>query len=164
MMEASREADLLQHASLEQPVDRRAIINAVLIDMHGMRLAIPQDQMEAAFSFENVSMSISGLPEWVIGRIEGERSTTDVVDTALWLIPEKYKPEYAEYKEFVVLPGRIWALACDGLVKSIEIPHDELNWNTDRSQRSWLIGTYMPERCALIDIPLLVEAFSAKIE
>jgi len=109
-------------------------------------------------------MSISGLPEWVIGRVESDRATTDVVDTALWLIPEKYKPEYAEYKEFVVLSGRIWALACDGLVKSVQIPHDELNWNTDRTQRGWLIGTYMPERCALIDVPYLIEAFTAKIE
>ena len=182
MMEASREADLAAaepetlgesetavalEAELEPqepPIEHRAIIKAVLIDMHGMKLALPQDQMEAVFDFESVSMSISGLPEWVIGRVESERSTLDVVDTAQWLIPEKYKPEYAEYQQFVVLPGRIWALACDGLVKSIEIPHDELNWNTDRSERGWLIGTYMPERCALIDVPYLVEAFTAKVE
>ena len=182
MMEASREADLAaaepetlteleiavaSEAELEPqepPIEHRAIIKAVLIDMHGMKLALPQDQMEAVFDFESVSMSISGLPDWVIGRVESERSTLDVVDTAQWLIPEKYKPEYAEYQQFVVLPGRIWALACDGLVKSIEIPHDELNWNMDRSERGWLIGTYMPERCALIDVPYLVEAFTAKVE
>jgi purine-binding chemotaxis protein CheW len=97
----------------------------------------------------------------MIGRFGDDPVWTRIVDTALWLIPERYKHEYSKYSEIVILKGRRWALACDELVQSVRIPTAAINWNRDRKQRSWLLGTYMPERCAILDIEQLLLEFEA---
>jgi len=43
----------------------------------------------------------------------------------------------------------------------VRIPTAAINWNRDRKQRSWLLGTYMPERCAILDIEQLLLEFEA---
>lgn len=134
-------------------------INCILLDMHGLKLAVPFDQIEGAMNFSDLSMELTGLPDWVLGSFGPEHQQTRVVDTALWLIPERYQAEYSEYSEIVILQGRHWALACDGLIKSIQVSADQVNWNQDRERRSWLLGTYMPERCAILDIPRLLDEF-----
>jgi purine-binding chemotaxis protein CheW len=126
-----------------------------------MKLAIAFDRIEGALNFHDLSMEIAGLPDWILGRFGAAYDQTHVVDTALWLIPERYKPEHSKYSEVVILQGRKWALACDGLIKSVQIPMDQVNLNRDRSQRSWLLGTYMAERCAILDVEQLVEEFEA---
>jgi purine-binding chemotaxis protein CheW len=74
-------------------------------------------------------------------------------------MPNRYDATKSKYTEFVVLAGRDWAIACDDLVKSIRVPESEINWNTDKADRPWLLGTYMRERCAIIDVPALLELF-----
>ena len=129
--------------------------------MHGMKLAIEFDHIEGALNFHDLSLEIAGLPDWILGRFGAEQDKTYVVDTAQWLIPERYQPEHSQYTEVVILQGRKWALACDGLVKSIQIPFNQINLNQDRSRRAWLLGTYMAERCAILDVHQLVEEFEA---
>jgi purine-binding chemotaxis protein CheW len=137
------------------------VLNCVLIDMHGMKLAVNFDRIEGALNIHDLSMDIAGLPDWILGAFGMDPQRTHVVDTAQWLIPERYKPEHSQYSEVLILQGRKWALACDGLVKSIQVPLDRVNLNQDRERRPWLLGTYMAERCAIIDVDQLVEEFEA---
>lgn len=147
-------------AQIKKP---KQIMNCVLIDMHGLKLAVNFDRIEGALQLDDLSLDISGLPEWVLGAFGADYDKTLVVDTALWLIPERYTPEHSQYGEVVILQGRKWALACDGLIKSIQIPMDRINLNNDKAHRSWLLGTYMDERCAILDIDQLVEEFEAML-
>ncbi|WP_432698677.1 chemotaxis protein CheW [Marinobacterium sp. YM272] len=133
------------------------------MDMHGLKLAVHFDRIEGALNLCDLSLSIGGMPEWILGTFGTELEQTHVVDTALWLIPGRYQPEHSQYSEVLILQGRKWALACDGLVKSIQIPMDRVNLNQDKAQRSWLLGTYMDERCAILDIEQLVEEFEATL-
>ncbi|GAA0689045.1 hypothetical protein GCM10009104_14210 [Marinobacterium maritimum] len=130
------------------------------MDMHGLKLAIPFDYVEGSLHLVDLSLNLNG-PEWVIGRFGQEPAWTRIVDTARWLIPERYKPEYSRYLEIVILKGRRWALACDELVQSVRIPTAEINWHRDPHHRTWLLGTYMPERCAILDIEHLLLDFEA---
>ena len=139
------------------------MLNCVLIDMHGLKLAVPFDRIEGALQLNDLSLDIAGQPEWVLGAFGPEYSQTMVVDTAMWVIPERYQPEHSKYGEVVILQGRKWALACDGLVKSLQIPIDQVNLNQDKAHRSWLKGTYMAERCAILDIDQMVEEFEAML-
>lgn len=135
-------------------------MNCILLDMHGLKLAVPFDYVEGALQLESLSLRLDG-PEWVLGRFGEEPAWTQVVDTARWLIPERYKPEYSKYAEVIILKGRRWAIACDELVKSIRVDTRQINWHQDKSHRSWLLGTYMPERCAILDIDQLLLEFEA---
>ncbi|SEG58025.1 purine-binding chemotaxis protein CheW [Marinobacterium lutimaris] len=139
------------------------VLNCVLLDMHGLKLAVEFERIEGALNMVDLSLAIGGMPDWILGSFGETYSSTHVVDTALWLIPDRYKPEHSQYSEVLILQGRKWALACDGLVKSIQIPMDRVNLNTDKEHRSWLYGTYMDERCAIVDVDQLVEEFEATI-
>ncbi|MBR9882928.1 MAG: hypothetical protein GYB21_04405 [Oceanospirillales bacterium] len=138
-------------------------MNCVLLDMHGLKLAVDFERIEGALHIGDLALDIAGQPEWVLGAFGSEYDQTLVVDTALWLIPERYKPEHSKYEEVVILQGRKWALACDGLIKSVQVPMDQVNINEDKAHRSWLTGTYMAERCAILDIDQLVEEFEAML-
>ncbi len=135
-------------------------MNCILLDMHGLKLAVPFDKVEGALQLEDLSMVLEG-PDWIIGRFGDDPVWTHIVDSARWLIPERYKPEYSKYSEVVILRGRRWALACDELIKSIRIKTSDINWNRNREQRSWLLGTYMAERCAVLDIEQMLLEFEA---
>ena len=137
-----------------------AEINCILLDMHGLKLAVPFDKVEGALQLEDLSLMLDG-PDWIIGRFGADPAWTRIVDTARWLIPERYKPEYSKYSEVIILKGRRWALACDELVKSVRIRTAEINFHKDKQHRSWLLGTYMPERCAILDIEQLLLEFEA---
>ena len=129
--------------------------------MHGLKLAIPFDQVEGALQLADMALDLEG-PEWMIGSFGKEGTArTRIVDTARWLIPEHYRPEYSRYTEVIILRGRRWALACDELIKSVRIDTGRINWHRDKTQRPWLLGTYMPERCAILDIDQLLGAFDA---
>ncbi|MBA4501039.1 chemotaxis protein CheW [Marinobacterium marinum] len=130
-------------------------LNCILVDMHGLKLAIPFDHVEGSMHLTDLALSLEG-PDWMIGRFGQAPAWTRIVDTARWLIPERYKPEYSRYLEVVILKGRRWALACDGLVQSVRIPVAAINRHQDARQRTWLLGTYMPERCAILDIEQLL--------
>ncbi len=136
-------------------------INCVLIRMHGLNLAIPFDHIEGAVHLSSVSLTLDAAHDWCLGRFGGVQSDTNVIDTALWLIPDRYRPEMAKYDELIILRGRHWALACDELVKSIRIPADKVSWAGKDNPRSWLLGTYMEERCAILDIPELLNQFDS---
>lgn len=137
------------------------VLNCVLLDMHGMKLAIDFDRIEGALNFRDLALEIRGLPEWVLGSFGDAPRRTRVVDTARWLIPERYQPEHAMYEEVVILQGRDWALACDGLVKSLQIPLERVNPNPFPERRPWLFGTFMAERCAILDVDQLIQGFEA---
>nr|WP_299184065.1 hypothetical protein [uncultured Neptuniibacter sp.] len=107
----------------------------------------------------SVSLVLDTAHDWCLGRFGGASFDTNVVDTALWLVPERYEPEMARYDELVILSGRHWALACDELVKSVRIPADKVTWSSKDNPRKWLWGTYMEERCAILDIPELMKQF-----
>jgi len=137
-------------------------MNCVLLDMHGLKLAIPFEYVEGALQLENISLSMEG-PEWMIGSFgEEPASRVRIVDTARWLIPEHYRPEYSRYTEVIILKGRRWALACDELIKSVRMDTGRINWHRDKSHRPWLLGTYMPERCAILDIDQMLGEFDTR--
>jgi len=137
-------------------------MNCILLDMHGLKLAIPFDYVEGALQLADLALSLDG-PEWMIGSFgDNTASRTRIVDTARWLIPEHYQPEYSKYTEIIILKGRRWALACDEMIKSVQVDTGQVNWHLDKSHRPWLLGTYMPERCAILDIDQLLGEFEAR--
>ncbi|WP_409523783.1 chemotaxis protein CheW [Nitrincola sp. MINF-07-Sa-05] len=140
-----------------------SMMKCVLVRVHGLNLAIPVDYIDGAVHITTVSMSIEMHHDWILGRFGPQHDRTTVVDTARWVIPDAYSVEKTSYSDIIILSGRDWALACDELVKSINIPRKSINFNSNKEARAWLLGTYMPERCAILDIDQLVGEFELMI-
>ncbi|GGO85052.1 hypothetical protein GCM10011348_32710 [Marinobacterium nitratireducens] len=146
-----------------RPADLGDEFNTVLVRMHGLRLAVPFDQVQAVQHLDGLSLALDRDHDWVLGRYESRTGPVQVVDTALRMIPERYDPALARYREALVLSGRRWALACDELLQSLQLRADEVKWNGDRASRPWLLGTCARERCFLVDVPALLAQFDAAI-
>ena len=132
------------------------VIQCMLVKMHGLNLAIPSDFIDAVHSMPNVTLQLDSEHDWCIGTFSSHQRTAFLVDTARWLIPERYDPALADYHELIILQGRIWALACDELVRSVALPLDKINWAPADSSRPWFWGTYMEERCVLLNVGKLM--------
>ncbi len=129
----------------------------MLVEIYGLKLALPLEYIEGTQHINMLTLQLDNLHDWILGSFGSPLSLTQIVDTAGFLIPDRYDATKSHYKEVVVLTGRRWAISCDELVKSIKVPSARININTDKKSRPWLLGTYMPERCAIVDIPELLE-------
>ena len=137
-------------------------LNCVVVQVHGISIAIPMEHIESATSLENVSLSMDLAHDWILGQIvRGDHTITYVLDSASWMMPELYDPAKAEYQDLIMLQGGYWGIACDEMVRSIRIPVDKVAWAVNRSKRPWLLGTYMAERCAILDVDALVDQLNA---
>ncbi|RVU30285.1 hypothetical protein EOE65_11600 [Neptunomonas marina] len=134
-------------------------MNCILVEVFGVRVALPFEAIEGAISLNSVTMQLDNEHAWVLGSFGSSVAYTRIVDTAGWIMPHKYDAERSSYKEVVILKGRRWALSCDELLQSVHIPMHEINWNSDKTNRPWLMGTYMKEKCAILDIPTLIGEF-----
>jgi purine-binding chemotaxis protein CheW len=82
-----------------------------------------------------------------------DKKNTRVVDTALWVMPERYHPSLKEaYKFILLIEGTDWGLAVDSVAEAIKLKPDQIKWRTPDSKRQWLAGTVIGHMCALLDI------------
>ncbi len=137
-------------------------LNCVVVQVHGINIAIPMDQIESATALENVSLTIDMENDWILGQVfSGDHTITYVLDSACWLMPELYDPAKAHYTDLLMLQGGYWGIACDEMVRSVRIPVDKVSWAVNRNKRPWLLGTYMKERCAILDVDALIDQLNA---
>jgi purine-binding chemotaxis protein CheW len=106
-----------------------------------------------------VTLQLNNQYDWILGSFERSSFSTAIVDTGQWLLADRYDAALSRYAELIVLDGKNWALACDELVKSVRIPHSRINMNSNKQGRPWMLGTYMEERCAVVDVAALVAQF-----
>ena len=144
--------DAAPKPALDIPED---VLNCILFQLQGLNLAIPVDDVDGAVSMERLTLHLDLDHEWVLGAFTALEKETRVVDTGSWLLPGRFDPACAKYEEVLILKGRRWALACDTLVKSIRMSHNDIVWAGDSNTRPWMLGTNMSERCAIMDVDKL---------
>lgn len=144
--------DAAPKPALDIPED---VLNCILFQLQGLNLAIPVDDVDGAVAMERLTLHLDLDHEWVLGAFTALDKETRVVDTGSWLLSGRFDPARAKYEEVLILKGRRWALACDTLVKSIRMSHNDIVWAGDSNTRPWMLGTNMSERCAIMDVDKL---------
>ncbi|TVQ73595.1 MAG: hypothetical protein EA373_01045 [Oceanospirillales bacterium] len=138
-------------------------MRCILVDVHGLKLAIPMSEVDGAQEISSLTMSIDMHHDWIIGNFGPDDSLIHVVDTGRWVIPETYSVDQAAYSDVLILKGRKWALACNQIIKSVDLPDNEVNLNLDKERRAWLHGTCLKQRCAVLDTNQLLDEFEVMI-
>lgn len=127
----------------------------------GMVLAVPLEQLGGIYSITDDSVRhIFGKPNWYKGLMPYRERQLSVVDTALWVMPEKYDEELAEklnYQYLVMLKDSDWGLACEKLVTTSQLLPSETNWRQTMGKRPWLRGMVKQKMCALLNVDALIE-------
>jgi purine-binding chemotaxis protein CheW len=97
-----------------------------------------------------------GQPDWFLGILPSQSGNLKVLDTARWVMPERYRDDYREGLQYVIsVQGYEWGLAVHQVSRSVRLDPSEVKWRSQRQQRPWLAGTVIEQMCALLDVSAL---------
>ncbi|GGA78241.1 hypothetical protein GCM10011369_20210 [Neiella marina] len=149
------------NALTDMPAEPTGEFQALYFEVAGMTLAVPLEQLGGIHNLDEEQVSsLFGKPGWFMGLMPHRERKLNVVDTALWVMPEKYDEKLAEqlnYQYLVMLKDSNWGLACEKLITTSQLMPTEVNWRSTMGKRPWLRGMVKEQMCALLNVDALVE-------
>lgn len=135
----------------------------LLFDVAGLTLAVPLVCLGSIYPLANAELTpLFGQPNWFLGLLPSQSGNLKVLDTARWVMPERYRDDFREGLQYVIsVQGYEWGLAVHQVSRSIRLEPNEIKWRSQRSQRPWLAGTVIEHMCALLDVAALAELIAS---
>jgi purine-binding chemotaxis protein CheW len=135
----------------------------LLFDVAGLTLAVPLVCLGSIYPMEGQELTpLFGQPDWFLGILPCQAGNLKVLDTARWVMPDRYRDDFREGLQYVIsVQGYEWGLAVHQVSRSIRLHPDEVKWRSQRTQRPWLAGTVIEHMCALLDIASLAELIAS---
>ncbi|WP_201752546.1 CheW domain-containing protein [Pseudomonas knackmussii] len=129
----------------------------LLFDVAGLTLAVPLVCLGSIYPLAGKELTpLFGQPDWFLGILPGQAGNLKVLDTARWVMPERYREDYREGLQYVIsVQGYEWGLAVHQVSRSVRLDPSEVKWRSQRVQRPWLAGTVIEQMCALLDVSAL---------
>lgn len=137
--------------------------DVLLFKVSGLTLAVPLISLGQIQPLTDELTSLFGQADWFMGLQPTPAGKIRTVNTAKFVMPERYDPGFLETAKYVMsINGVPWGLAVDSVNQPITLMPEDVKWRSDRSKRPWLAGTVKDHMCALLDIPrigqMLVDA------
>ena len=127
---------------------------ALFFEVAGLTLAVPLKALGGIHQLGEVNQ-LFGKPKWFKGVMLNRDEKLNVVDTARWVMPEKYTQELEEglnYQYLITLGDSQWGLLAEKLVNNITLKKEDVKWRAKHGKRPWLAGVIKEKMCALIDV------------
>ena len=149
--------------SNERPAWAQEPFECLLFDVAGLTLAVPLVCLGSIYPLAGQELTpLFGQPDWFLGILPSPAGNLKVLDTARWVMPERYRDDFRQGLQYVIsVGGYAWGLAVHEVSRSIRLDPNEIKWRTRRSQRPWLAGTVIEHMCALLDIAALAELIAS---
>ncbi len=132
---------------------------ALFFKVAGLTLAVPLKSLGGIHQVGKISPLV-GKPKWFKGIMTEREGKLQVVDTARWVMPEKYTEELEEsldYQYLITLNDSPWGLLCEELVTSEPLQPEAIQWRkAGNNKRPWLAGVVRDRMCALLDVNALI--------
>ncbi|GAA6130601.1 CheW domain-containing protein [Halopseudomonas sabulinigri] len=143
-------------APVAQPQWREQAFEALLFDVGGLKLAVPLVSLGTIYPLDAEITPLFGQPDWFLGILATQAGNLKVLDTARWVMPERYSDELKESLSFVIsVEGYDWGMAVHGVHQSIRLEPSQIKWRSQQGKRPWLAGTVIDHMCALLDVSAL---------
>ena len=135
----------------------------LLFDVAGLTLAVPLVCLGSIYPLAGQELTpLFGQPSWFLGILPSQAGNLKVLDTARWVMPDRYRDDFREGLQYVIsVQGYEWGLAVHQVSRSIRLDPSEVKWRTQRNQRPWLAGTVIEHMCALVDVTALAELIAS---
>ena len=135
----------------------------LLFDVAGLTLAVPLVCLGSIYSLEGQELTpLFGQPEWFLGILPSQAGNLKVLDTARWVMPDRYRDDLRQGLQYVIsVQGYEWGLAVHQVSRSLRLDPNEIKWRSHRGQRPWLAGTVIEHMCALLDVAELAELIAS---
>ncbi len=146
-----------------QPDWAQEPFECLLFDVAGLTLAVPLVCLGSIYPLEGQELTpLFGQPDWFLGILPSQAGNLKVLDTARWVMPDRYRDDFREGLQYVIsVQGYEWGLAVHQVSRSIRLDPSEIKWRTQRTQRPWLAGTVIEHMCALMDVTALAELIAS---
>lgn len=147
--------------SLQDSLDER--FQALFFEVAGLTLAVPLIELGGIHEITKIA-PIIGKPDWFMGVMLRNEDKFNVVDSARWVMPEKYDDEMAtnlNYRFLINLGKTPWGLTCEKLINTVELNKSDVKWRSNSGKRPWLAGMVKEKMCALINVAELVKMLKA---
>ncbi|PCC97440.1 CheW domain-containing protein [Halopseudomonas pelagia] len=147
---------------VEQPQWREQPFEALLFDVGGLTLAVPLILLGTIHPLDSEITPLFGQPDWFLGIMPTSAGNLKVLDTARWVMPERYTPALRDDLRFVIsVQGHEWGLAVHDVSKSVKLTPEQIKWRSQEGKRPWLAGTVIEHMCALVDVSALAGLIAA---
>ncbi len=135
----------------------------LLFDVAGLTLAVPLVCLGSIYPLAGHDLTpLFGQPEWFLGILPSQSGNLKVLDTARWIMPDRYRDDFRQGLQYVIsVQGYEWGLAVHQVSRSLRLDPGEIKWRTQRGQRPWLAGTVIEHMCALLDVSELAELIAS---
>ncbi|MFT7005746.1 MAG: purine-binding chemotaxis protein CheW [Colwellia sp.] len=142
-----------------QKLYRQGDFQALYFDVGGLTLAVPLIELGGIHQVDKIT-SLIGKPEWFKGVMLYRDEKINVVDTALWVMPEKCDEKLKKslnYQYIIMLNKSGWGLSAENLIDTVILKQEDVKWIDSPSKRPWLAGLVKDKMCALLDIDSLIQ-------
>ncbi|PKH88755.1 MULTISPECIES: chemotaxis protein CheW [Colwellia] len=138
---------------------RQGDFQAMFFKVAGLTIAVPLIELGGIHKVDKTT-SLMGKPDWFKGVMLYRDEKINVVDTALWVMPEKCDQALKDslnYQYIIMLNDSSWGLMAEHLVDTVVLSQDEVKWLDSSDKRPWLAGLVKEKMCALLDVSALIE-------
>lgn len=148
----------------ERPAWSEEAFECLLFDVAGLKLAVPLVCLGSIYPLEEDDITpIFAQPDWFVGIMSTPAGNLKVLDTARWVMPERYHDKLRDSFRFVIsVDGYSWGLAVNAVHESIHLQPEAVKWRKGKAGREWLAGTVIEHMCALLDVQALARLVSDK--
>ena len=156
IQETQLDADESAHETVAEDW-RSQPFQALLMDIHGLQLAIPLQQLCGIREWPDTELPrLPGKPDWYLGLLSADRLHTQVVDPGHIVLPAEMRQRSATPAYMVLIDDGRWAIACHAVSEVITLHPEDIKWRKIAGKRPWLAGTVLEKMCGILDIPALV--------
>jgi purine-binding chemotaxis protein CheW len=142
---------------------RNGRFQAMFFDVAGLTIAVPLIELGGIHN-DDKTTSLMGKPDWFTGVMLHRDEKINVVNTALWVMPEKCDEALVNslnYQYVVMLGNSHWGLSAESLVDTVTLEQEDVKWLDVPNKRPWLAGLVKERMCALLDVESLIKLLDA---
>ncbi|PCD88820.1 CheW-like domain protein [Vibrio mediterranei] len=145
--------------------ERTEGFQVLYFDVNGMTFAVPLDELGGIHQIGELNHLI-GKPAWYLGLQSSRDSQLDVVDTAMWVMPDVLNDDsYKDAYEYIVMLGEShWGLASTELKGTELLRPEAVRWREKSGKRPWLAGMVKEQMCALVHVSELIDMLNAGLD
>ena len=141
---------------------RKESFQAMFFEVGGLTIAVPLIELGGIHNVDHIN-SLMGKPDWFKGVMLHREEKINVVDTAMWVMPEKCDETLKSslnYQYIIMLSNSSWGLMAERLVDTVTLEQDDVKWLEQPSKRPWLAGLVKDRMCALLDVDSMIQLLS----
>ncbi len=141
---------------------RKGSFQALFFKVAGLTVAVPLIELGGIHNVGKIT-SLMGKPPWYKGVMLHRDENINVVDTAMWVMPEKYDNTLAEninYQYIIMLGESSWGMLAESLVDTVTLTQEDVKWLDAPTKRPWLAGLVKERKCALLDVQSMIQLLS----